>query len=152
MKSLYQTVTEQFNIEGRFISEEPFGNGHINDTRLVKCERTDGSIVEYVLQKINKRVFKNPPELMENYASVTEYIRAEIIKEGGDPNREVLNLIKSVDGKDYVVDPDGEYWRLLVYVTDSVSYDKVERPEQFYDSALAFGNFQYMLRNSRPRT
>ena len=147
MKNIYETVVEMFNTEGRFISEEPFGNGHINDTRLVKFERADGSIAEYVLQRINKKVFKNPPELMENYSAVTEYIRTEIIKLGGDPMREVINLVKAKDGKNYAVDSEGEYWRLLVYVTDSLSYDKVERPEQFYDSAVAFGNFQYMLRN-----
>jgi hypothetical protein len=28
-----------------------------------------------------------------------------------------------------------------------VCYDKVETPEQFYESAVAFGNFQYMLRD-----
>ena len=30
---------------------------------------------------------------------------------------------------------------------DSQSFDKVERPEQFYASAVAFGNFQYLLRD-----
>ena len=147
LKSVVELIVEKFKVEGAFVSAQPFGNGHINDTRLIKCKRPDGSFIEYVLQKINKSVFKNPPELMENYAAVTSYIRAEIEKNGGDPEREVLNLIKSQDGKDYVMDNRGEYWRLLTYVTDSLSYDKVERPEQFYDSAVAFGNFQYMLRN-----
>ena len=147
LKSVVELIVEKFKVEGAFVSAQPFGNGHINDTRLIKCKRPDGSFIEYVLQKINKSVFKNPPELMENYASVTEYIRAEIEREGGDPEREVLNLIPALDGKTYVVDNRGEYWRLLSYVTNSLSYDKVERPEQFYDSAVAFGNFQYMLRN-----
>ncbi|MBR2930853.1 MAG: ROK family protein [Clostridia bacterium] len=147
LKSVVELIVEKFEVEGAFVSAQPFGNGHINDTRLVKCKTPDGDLVEYVLQKINKSVFKNPPELMENYAKVTEFVREQIIEQGGDPEREVLHLIKSHEGKDYVVDNRGEYWRLLTYVTDSMSYDKVERPEQFYDSAVAFGNFQYMLRN-----
>ena len=147
LKSLVEQIVERFEVEGAFVSAQPFGNGHINDTRLVKCKRPDGTIAEYVLQKINKSVFKNPPELMENYAAVTDYIRAEILKAGGDPAREVLHLVKTHDGDTYTVDSRGEYWRLLDYVADSMSYDKVERPEQFYDSAVAFGNFQYMLRN-----
>jgi len=36
---------------------------------------------------------------------------------------------------------------LITYIEGSRSYDRVECPEQFYDSALAFGNFQYMLRD-----
>ena len=36
---------------------------------------------------------------------------------------------------------------MLIFVSDSMSYDKVEEPHQFYESAVAFGNFQYMLRD-----
>ena len=61
--------------------------------------------------------------------------------------RETLNVVKAKDGKNYVIDADGNYWRLLLFVSSSLSYDKVEKPEQFYDSAVAFGNFQYMLRD-----
>ena len=35
----------------------------------------------------------------------------------------------------------------MIFVDKSLSYDKVERPEQFYESAVAFGNFQYMLKD-----
>jgi len=141
-----RNVIDSFLIRGNFISEEQYGNGHINDTRLVVTEDR-GERFSYILQKINKNVFKNPPELMENYVGVTEFLRGIITEKGGDPLRETLNVIKSRDGFDYYVDRNGEYWRLLLFVSDSMSYDKVERPEQFYDSAVAFGNFQYLLRD-----
>ncbi len=140
-------IMEGFVTEGVTIHYEPFGNGHINNTKLVTNRREDGTEVQYVLQGINKNVFKNPPMLMENYVGVTSYIRREIEKAGGDPLRETLNAIPAKDGKPYVLDEEGEYWRLLVYVTDSMSYDKVEKPEQFYESAVSFGNFQYTLRD-----
>ncbi len=146
-KSMIETISERFQIEGLFVSAKPFGNGHINDTRIVTTKDEAGKPHQYVLQKINKSVFKDVPALMENYASVTEYIRKQIIADGGDPDREVLNLVPSVDGLVYTIDQNGDYWRMLVYVTDSMSYDKVEKPEQFYDSAVAFGHFQYMLRD-----
>lgn len=141
-----KNIVSKFDIKGEIISAEPFGNGHINTTKLVTVQKPCGCQVRYVLQRINKNVFKKPWELMENYVAVTEFVRAKVEEAGGDASREVINVIKALDGKDYVIDPDGEYWRLLVYVTDSLSYDKVERPEQFYDSAVAFGNFQYLLR------
>lgn len=141
-----QNIIDSFLIRGNFISEEQYGNGHINDTRLVVTE-DGGERFSYILQKINKNVFKNPPELMENYVGVTEFIRKKVEAAGGDPLREVLNVIKTKDGKDYAVDENGDFWRMLVYVTDNVSYDRVENPEQFYVCALAFGNFQYMLRD-----
>ena len=145
-KSMVQRLTEKFDVKGEFLYAKPYGNGHINDTRYVKTKDEDGTYA-YVLQKINKNVFKHPSELMENYAGVTEYLKKIIIDNGGDPLRETINVIKSKKGKDYYRDENGEYWRMLVFVTDSISYDKVEKPEQFYDSAVAFGNFQYLLRD-----
>lgn len=143
---IQEKIIKNFKICGDVISCEPYGNGHINDTRLVTAKEGDATH-RYVLQKINKNVFKNPAELMQNYVSVTEFIRAKIEAAGGDPMRETLNVIKAADGKDYFVDEDGDYWRLLVYVEDNVAYDRVESPEQFYICALAFGNFQYTLRD-----
>lgn len=40
---------------------------------------------------------------------------------------------------------DGQPWRCLHYVPDSVCYQMVERPEQFYQSALSFGHFLKQL-------
>ncbi len=142
-----QALFEQFKVEGEFISAIPYGSGHINDTKLVTTREPNGTEHQYVIQRINKNVFKNPAQLMENYVSVTSFIREKIENTGGDALREVINVIPSKDDKSYVIDEEGEYWRLLVFVTDSLSYDKVERPEQFYASAVAFGNFQYMLRD-----
>ena len=145
MKSTMELIIEKFEVKGNFVSAEPYGNGHINDTRLVKTKDGDGNFHEYILQKINKNVFREPEKLMENYVAVTEFIRKKIIALGGDPEREVVNVVKAKDGKDYVIDKNGDYWRLILYVVDSLCFDRVERPEQFYDSAVAFGNFQYLL-------
>ena len=141
-----ESIVARFNITGDFVSAVPYGNGHINETKLVTTHE-GGEEHLYVLQKINKNVFKRPDLLMENYIGVTDFIRAKIEAEGGDPDREVINVVRAKDGHSYIIDDEGQYWRLLVYVTDSLSYDKVERPEQFYESAVAFGNFQYMLRD-----
>lgn len=138
-----EKVVAAFDVEGKVVEYIPFGNGHINDTRLVTMDNG----VQYVLQRINKNVFKRPDLLMENYVGVTKFIRKKIEEMGGDPLRNVLNAMPTKDGKSFLLDEEGEFWRLLVYVTDSIGYDKVERPEQFYDSAVSFGDFQYMLRD-----
>ncbi|MBQ9080856.1 MAG: ROK family protein [Clostridia bacterium] len=141
-----EIVVSNFNFEGEVEKIEPHGNGHINRTNLVTA-RVNGGERRYVLQRINKTVFRDPEALMKNYAKVTAFLHRSIVENGGDPNRETLNLVKTIDDKDYYIDDEGEYWRMVDYVVDSVSYDKVESPEQFYDSAVAFGNFQYLLRD-----
>ncbi len=146
VKTKEQIVVEGFDIPGDFVSATPYGSGHINDTKLVVVD-DGGKRESYILQRINTNVFRDPVSLMNNFASVTAYLADIIRRNGGDPMRETLNVIKTKDGKHYFVDDEGGYWRLLVFVSSSLSYDKVEKPEQFYDSAVAFGNFQYMLRD-----
>ena len=145
MREYVLRLLDQFNIEGTFLDECPYGSGHINDTRLVTYKTEDGE-KKYILQRINKNVFKEPDKLMENYVAVTEFLKKDIIARGGDPMRETLNVIRTKDGKNFLCDEKGEYWRLLIFVADSASFDRVETPEQFYSSAVAFGGFQYMLR------
>ena len=146
MQTKEQLVLEHFQTIGKFSSATPYGSGHINDTRLVAFD-DGGTEHTYILQRINHNVFKNPEELMTNFSAVTSYLRDIIEKAGGDPDRETLNVIKTKDGKNVYKTENGEYWRLLTFISDSVSYDKVERPEQFYSSAVSFGNFQYLLRD-----
>lgn len=43
------------------------------------------------------------------------------------------------------MDSKGEYWRSYKFITDATCYDRVEKPEDFYESAVAFGNFQRLL-------
>jgi hypothetical protein len=135
----------QFAFDGEFVSAKPFGSGHINDTLAVYFKQADGGTKRYILQRINTDVFKNPEEVMENVARVTSYIRDAVIKEGGDPEREVLNLVPSVGGKTYYKDSDGGYWRGTLFVEDTTTYDQVESPEDFYNSARTFGRFQQLL-------
>ena len=56
-----------------------------------------------------------------------------------------LSYIKTKSGENYFEDADGQPWRCLHYVPDSVCYQMVERPEQFYQSALSFGHFLKQL-------
>ena len=151
MEDKIYSIINNFNIEGELVSAVPYGSGHINSTRYVIVNQ-NGKNKEYILQKINKNVFKDPAKLMENYTSVTEFLRKNIIANGGDPDRETINVVKTRAGENFYLDGEGEYWRLILFVTDSLSFDKVERPEQFYDSAVAFGNFQYLLREYPAKT
>ncbi|MDO4313691.1 MAG: aminoglycoside phosphotransferase family protein [Eubacteriales bacterium] len=134
-----------FQYEGRLVKDIPFGNGHINDTYLLTFEVRRMGRMKVILQRMNKNVFENPIQLMENIMGVTAYLRDKIVENGGDPERETLNVIPAVDGKPYYQDSFGDYWRSYIYITDATSYDRVEKPEQFYQSGVAFGRFQKLL-------
>lgn len=112
---------------------------------LLTFEIGDMGTMSAILQRMNREIFTKPVELMENVVGVTSYLREKIIERGGDPERETLNIIPAKDGKAYFVDSKGEYWRSYKFITDATCYDRVEKPEDFYESAVAFGNFQRLL-------
>ncbi|MGN0295152.1 MAG: phosphotransferase enzyme family protein [Lachnospiraceae bacterium] len=138
-------IIQQFDFEGELIEKVPYGNGHINDTFLLRFRQADGTIKKEILQKVNRNVFKNPAEVMENIQGVTTFLRKKIMENGGDPERETLNLRPAKDGKCYYLDEDGNYWRSFGFIEGATCYDQVEKKEHFYQSAAAFGNFQCML-------
>lgn len=116
-------ITELFNIEGAVIAVTPTGNGHINDTYLVV---TDSG--RYILQRINTHVFKSPDQLMHNIKAVTEFLRGP------------LQVIMTREGGLFAVTPDG-YWRMMTYIENSYTCERVENPEQFREIGRAYGSF-----------
>lgn len=130
---------------GSLVESSPYGNGHINDTFLLRCKTPDNREKKFILQRMNHNIFKNPPQLMENVVHVTQYLRKTILSQGGDPDRETLNVLQTRDGADWFQDSSQNYWRVFPFIEHSVCLEKVESAKDFYDSAVAFGNFQKQL-------
>lgn len=140
-----KNVIKNFQIEGNVISVERYGEGHINETYLAVIEE-NGKQVNYILQKINNKLFTNVDGLMNNIKSVTEYNRAKIIERGGNPDRESLSLVYTRDGKSYYYSKELDgYFRMYIFITNAVAHQKVTNPDQFYQSAVAFGEFANLL-------
>lgn len=123
----------QFQVKGTPEQCSRYGCGHINETYLVTCD----SGLSYILQKINKKIFTKPEELMENVAAVTAYL-----SQNSDDPRTSMHLVSAADGKTFYQDADGEYWRMYEFVPSTVCLQKAETPKDFYYSGLAFGRFQ----------
>ena len=58
-------VCKRFNLAGEYRYYEVLNSGHINTTYCVYYFR-DNMIKDYILQRVNTYVFKNPVEVMEN--------------------------------------------------------------------------------------
>ncbi len=136
------TIIDHFDLPAGQRTATPYGNGHINSTYSVV---TPGG--RFILQMVNSYVFPKPEQVMENIALVTDYLKEKILAEGGDPARETLSLIKTRDGNNFVVDADGNYWRMYPFIEDTVSCDLPDTPELFALSGEAFGHFQRQLEN-----
>lgn len=144
MKHDLRGLFGSFLAEASFLKAETFGSGHIHDTFLITTREKEKD--DYILQRLNSKVFKRIPELQENIERVTDHIRQKLKKiPGSDLRRECIRMIPARNGKSWIVDNDGNFWRLLVFIPDHRSYDIVDSPEKAFEGGRAVGRFQAML-------
>ncbi len=136
-------IVNLFDIQGTVKSVEALGNGLINDTYLVKTEEPDAP--DYVLQRINDKVFPDVAMVMNNIQAVTTHIRGKLeAANTEDIERKVLTFLPlKADNNQYFAKLD-EYWRLMKFIPNAVTKQAVNA-ESSYAAGLAFGDFQRML-------
>ncbi len=140
----------KFKINGTYLSAEPYGSGHINDTYLVKTKELKGSeypgSFDYIFQRINDRIFKDVKGLMENIVRVTKHLRNKLnLIPGANPDRETLTVIETHEGQNFYLDSEGKSWRVYIFLDHTHSYDQVKDPKIAYEGGVAFGRFQKLL-------
>lgn len=136
---ILKNIFDSFLTDDEFVTAEVYGGGHINDTYRVKGKKDT-----YTLQRINTNVFKKPREVMENISGVTEHIEKKLIRDGVDPSRRRLSVIRGKNGKPYY-DGDEGFYRMFRFIDGVETYRTIDDAEVFYKAAKAFGRFQKML-------
>ncbi len=138
-----RAVALHFCIEGEFVGAGTCGSGHINDTYCLVTRR-GRSEMRHILQRINHEVFKNPAALMDNVQRVTAHL-ADKMAGVTDSHRRALKLVPARDGKPFLCDVHGNYWRAYAFIENARTFDAVESPHQAFEAARAFGQFQELL-------
>ena len=149
----YISIATRFDISGSISEVKPLGPGFINDTFIVKT--SEGG--KYILQRKNHIVFPDVPGMMNNILMVTEHIKAKVAAAGGDPEREVLTVVKrnaatlteeekSLPYYDlYYKDENGNFWAVCVFIEGSITYEKADTPALAYKGGQGIGKFQAQL-------
>lgn len=148
MRHDLRAIASEFQIYGHFLSAEPYGTGHINDTYCAVFEQ-GGTRVRYIFQRINHHVFKSVVKLMGNVSRVTTHLNAKA-GELPDGSRRALSLIPTRDAQSYHVDGEGGHWRVYVFIEGARTLDAVECPRQAFEAAKAFARFQELLADFPP--
>jgi Ser/Thr protein kinase RdoA (MazF antagonist) len=139
-----EEIFDSFKADGSYLSGEPYGSGHIHDTFRVETAEKDKD--DYILQKLNNKVFKNIPELQNNIERVTIHLKNKLsLIPGSDIKRECLSLIPSKEGKSWIVDKEGNFWRMYIFISRHRSYNIVDSPDKAFEGGKAIGRFQAML-------
>lgn len=144
VESQIRAVCEEFGIQGEYRSFEVLNSGHINTTYRVYFFR-DGEIKDYILQRVNTYVFRDPIGVMNNISSVTEFIRAKIKQKQATAKRNVLHYSRTKDGAYYYQPTEEEFWRCCRYIDDSVCFENTDNLKVIEESGEAFGEFQLYL-------
>jgi Ser/Thr protein kinase RdoA (MazF antagonist) len=139
----YSSIAEQFAADRQIIDVHEFGNGNINDTYLVTTDTDSTEEKLFVLQRINTQVFKQPILIMQNMRAFTEHMRRRSRQEGH--RWEMPRVLSAYDGKDFYLDPEGNFWRAISYVHGAQSFDTIKDVDHAREVGYALGTFQYLI-------
>ena len=140
-ESELRAVVERFTLDGDVLSISPLGEGHINATYVAATESGGIARRRYVLQRVNRAVFRDPEAVIRNVERVTKHLGSKVREEGGNAEREVLKLIPTLGGDPSLRDSGGEIWRCYAMIEGAAARSKLAGPDQAYSVAKAFGRF-----------
>lgn len=133
-----QKAFNEFIHNLEFLSHLELASGHINDTYLVRT--SEG--MNYVLQRINHGVFKDVLGLISNKVSISKHLQKRLAHLPKDElNRKVLSFVETTNNNYYHLDTDGNYWNLMLYINNSITFETVKNIEIAYEGGKLIGDF-----------
>jgi Ser/Thr protein kinase RdoA (MazF antagonist) len=113
---------------------ESIDQGYLNDTYLVSANEKP----RFILQRINHRVFPNVDLLMSNMKMALEKLRAD--------DYHGIDLKRTRVGKPYLLD-HGNSWRLMTFISGSVTYNTTTDPNIAFEAGRIIGKFHTLLKD-----
>jgi len=118
------------------------GSGLINRTYLLSPLLQDK---KFILQNINTAVFQDPQAIAKNLKAISDYLAQNY------PDYLFIKPVTTVNGEE-MAHVDHEYWRMLPFVSKTVSLDVLSEPKQAYEAAKEFGKLSRLLNNFNANT
>jgi Ser/Thr protein kinase RdoA (MazF antagonist) len=112
----------------------PYGSGLIHRTWRVSDPPHD-----YILQKINHHVFKQPQQIAHNINAIATFLKE------AHPEYFFIAPIRTKDSQSILFIPGDGHYRLFPFVNDSYTYDIVTNPDTAFEAARQFGLFTHVL-------
>lgn len=136
-KTLNQVLT-QYRCSLDTSKVTPLGNGLINSTFLVR-----GTSANFVLQRINRNVFKQPNQVVDNAELINKHLLEK--KQNGQYPLSPIWQVPTINMQVMVIDEHDEYWRAIQYIPNCFTVEEVSTPEQATQVATAFAQFTSAL-------
>lgn len=140
-------VFSQFKSDVALSSFKELATGHINDTYLIKTKTKP----YYVLQRINAGVFNNVPGLIENKVAVSHHIHKKLRNTPKKTQEyQALIYVKTKTGASYFQSDDGSFWNMMLFIDDSVTFEKAANEKIAYEGGQILGEFLTLTNDFDP--
>lgn len=126
-------ILRRYDLEAADFIVEPIGSGHIHATYRLTGRRS------YVLQRVNKNVFRQPEMIAANIRMAADYLGRNY------PDYLFPTALLSSSGKEMEYDEEGYPWRLFPYLENTVTIDSVSNADQAREAAGAFARLSRLL-------
>ena len=111
---------------------QPLGAGNINDTYLVASPDLPRA---FVLQKINRQVFKTPWDVIENSGKLYRHLSGKALALA------LPEPLPTQDGTLYHIDGEEDYWRAFSYISPSHTVEYATTPDMAFRAGEAMALF-----------
>jgi Ser/Thr protein kinase RdoA (MazF antagonist) len=131
---MLSVVLQNYGINIDECAVQPFGSGLINTTwKIIKGDE------QYIVQKINHAVFKQPDYIAANIRLLANYLSKT------HPEYLFVAPVKTTNNQEmFFIQGDG-YYRIFPFIKNSHTIDVVTNAQQAYEAAKQFGAFTKRL-------
>jgi hypothetical protein len=133
LQPMPDSILSRYGLKEKDCSVTPFGNGLINHTWKIIYGKQ-----EWLLQRINRQIFKRPQDIMDNCRLLSLYLKES------HPEYLFVAPLTAIDGNNYAVQKNN-YYRLFPFIENSYSCDTVSAPALAYEASRQFGKFTRLL-------
>jgi len=121
------------------------GRGNIHQTYRVILAGNYAK--DFVLQRVNTRIFRSPEHVMCNIRTVTTHVHDRLLTSpfSDRPDWRLPLVIPAETGQDLWTEPDGEVWRAMEYIPGARTLNVLGNPEEGYEVGIALGTFHRLV-------
>ncbi|MDF4201388.1 aminoglycoside phosphotransferase family protein [Maribacter sp. SA7] len=127
-------ILAEFNLNGSSLQWIPMTSGLINETFLV----TNDDDQQYILQKINTKVFKNAGVLMDNIQFALPVLKADDYSQ--------ITFLNTTSGKNHLIQ-NNDFWRMMTYIPNSTTYNTTTQTSTAFEAGRIIGKFHHLLQS-----
>jgi hypothetical protein len=131
-------IFNSFNHGSNYLSHSELNTGHINDTFFVNTDSGN----KYILQRINHHVFKDVAGLVNNKVLISNHIRSKFSNVSEEEfTKTNLTFVKAKNTGLYYHKQNVDFWNVMVFIEESITYEIVKNEELAYEGGKLFGAF-----------